>query len=94
MCVVCARQVCLELIPTALPYFLLHLVALPREWQTNTILIFLFTILFLFFSTPLQVQANLHMIEDESGALESSWQSLLSVQEVVTLLGTLLLLFS
>lgn len=28
------------------------------------------------------------MIEDESGALESSWQSLLSVQEVVTLLGT------
>jgi len=37
----------------------------------------------------MQVQANLHMIEDESGALESSWQSLLSVQEVVTLLGKL-----
>lgn len=35
-----------------------------------------------------EVQANLHMIEDESGALESSWQSLLSVQEVVTLLVT------
>lgn len=33
-----------------------------------------------------EVQANLHMIEDESGALESSWQSLRSVQEVVTLL--------
>jgi hypothetical protein len=33
-----------------------------------------------------EVQANLHMIEDESGALESSWQSLRSVQEVVTML--------
>lgn len=35
-----------------------------------------------------EVQANLHMIEDESGALESSWQSLRSVQEVVTMLVT------
>ncbi|KAJ1406562.1 hypothetical protein B484DRAFT_209581 [Ochromonadaceae sp. CCMP2298] len=31
-----------------------------------------------------EIQSNLHMIEDESGALESSWNSLQSVQEVVT----------
>ena len=32
------------------------------------------------------IQYNLHMIEDESGALESSWCSLKSVQDIVTLL--------
>jgi len=33
-----------------------------------------------------EIQTNLSLIEEESGALESSWQSLTSVQEVVTLL--------
>jgi len=33
-----------------------------------------------------EIQTNLSLIEEESGALESSWQSLSSVQEVVTLL--------